>query len=136
MRQIGYAICSRVIITQLLYTYVSKDYYYFIIIRYFLMNNIPKTREDDNWENRWNVVEIPITNNLTNIVEDNAIFLAWKVMNFDIFFFGSEASVDFKVLLRLVFWFYRSNLLRLFCSPLHVHFSTIKHLLLALVYKK
>ena len=79
MRQIGLALCSRVIITQLLYTYVSKDYY-FIIIRYFIMKNIPETREDDNWENRWNVVEIPsestnedshrlnLTNNLTNIV--------------------------------------------------------------------
>ena len=27
--------------------------------------------------------------------------------------------------------FYRSNLRMLFCSPLHVHFSTVKHLVLA-----
>ena len=33
-------------------------------------------------------------------------------------------------------WFYRSNSLMLFSSPLHVHFSTIKLLLKGLVFKK
>ena len=44
--------------------------------------------------------------------------------------------VDFKVTQRLGLWFYHSKSLMLFCSPLHAHFNTIKHLLLALVLKK
>ena len=43
--------------------------------------------------------------------------------------------VDINVSQRLGFWFYNSNSLLLFCSTLHEHFSTIKHLL-ALVLKK
>ena len=35
---------------------------------------------------------------------------------------------------RLGLWFY--HLQKLFCSPLHEHFSTINHLFLALVFKK
>ena len=42
--------------------------------------------------------------------------------------------VDFEVSQRLGLRFYRSNSQMLFCSPLHVHFSPIKHLLLALVF--
>ena len=42
--------------------------------------------------------------------------------------------VDSKVSQRLGLRFYRSNSLILFCSPLQVHFSTIKHLLLTFLY--
>ena len=44
--------------------------------------------------------------------------------------------VDFEVSQRRGLRFYRFNALMLFCSPLQVHFSTLKHLLLALVFKK
>ena len=44
--------------------------------------------------------------------------------------------VDFKASLCLGFLFYRSHSLMLFCSPLHVHFSATKQLLLALDFKK
>ena len=44
--------------------------------------------------------------------------------------------VDFKVSLRLGLLFYRSHSLMLFCSPLHVHFSATKQLLLAFDFKK
>ena len=44
--------------------------------------------------------------------------------------------VDFEVSLRLGLRFYHSNSTILFCSPLQVHFSIIKHLLLAFVFKK
>ena len=40
--------------------------------------------------------------------------------------------VDFEVSQHLVLLFHRSKSVMLFCSPLNVHFSTIKHLLLAL----
>ena len=51
--------------------------------------------------------------------------LPWKVTS--IYKTGSQ---------RLWFWFYCSNSLVLFCSPKHDHFRTLKHLLLALVFKK
>ena len=41
---------------------------------------------------------------------------------------------DFEVSQRPKLRFYRSNSLMLFCSPLHVHFSTVKHLLLDVVF--
>ena len=47
-----------------------------------------------------------------------------------------QHRVDFKVSQRLGLKFYRSYSPMLFCNPLHVHFSTIKHLLLALVFNK
>ena len=45
-------------------------------------------------------------------------------------------NFDLEVSQRLGLRFYRSNSLMLCWSPLHAHFSTIKHLLLALLFKK
>ena len=44
--------------------------------------------------------------------------------------------MDFEVSQRIGLWFYCSNSLMLFCSPFHIHFNTIKHLFLALVFNK
>ena len=44
--------------------------------------------------------------------------------------------IDFEVSQRLGLRFYRFNSIMLFWSPLHVHFSAVKHLLLGLVFKK
>ena len=62
-------------------------------------------------------------------------------------FFGGLVHIDSVSLIlktgstlkcrnALCFDFHRPNSVMLFCSPLNVHFSTLKHLLLALVFQK
>ena len=91
----------------------------------------------------WQIINPRVLRRLRNLVFFKKIFFFWLRLHLSHRFslpikslINFKDMVDFEVSQRLGLWFYRSISLTLFCSPLHVNFRLIEHMILALIFKK